>query len=45
VSGQKSRTAKMGLDCTIPWNRDREKFQKARYGAVDLAAYLSGGAR
>jgi 2,5-furandicarboxylate decarboxylase 1 len=40
VPGQKSRTAKMGLDCTIPWNGDKEKFQKARYGAVDLAAYL-----
>jgi 2,5-furandicarboxylate decarboxylase 1 len=41
VPGQKSLTAKMGLDCTIPWNSDKEKFQKGRYGPVELAAYLS----
>lgn len=40
VPGQKSRTAKMGLDCTIPWNANRSKFQKGQYGQVDLADYL-----
>lgn len=38
--GQKSRTAKMGLDCTIPWEGDRSKFHKGQYGAVDLSRYL-----
>lgn len=40
VPGQKSRTAKMGLDCTIPWDADRHKFLKGTYGAVDLADYV-----
>lgn len=31
--GQKSRTAKMGLDATIPWGADRAAFQKVRYEA------------
>jgi UbiD family decarboxylase len=38
--GQKSRTAKMGLDCTIPWGADERKFAKGKYGAVDLGSYL-----
>lgn len=38
--GQKSRTAKMGLDCTIPWGADRQKFQKGQYGEVNLDDYL-----
>jgi 2,5-furandicarboxylate decarboxylase 1 len=29
--GQKSRTAKMGLDATIPWGSDRSAFEKVRY--------------
>lgn len=37
--GQKSRSAKMGLDCTIPWGADRSKFQKGHYGDVDLETY------
>ncbi len=41
VPGQKSRTAKMGLDCTIPWGANHEKFQKESYGDVDLGAYLN----
>lgn len=41
--GQKSRTTKMGLDCTIPWGADRGKFQKGRYGKVNLDDYLDGG--
>jgi 2,5-furandicarboxylate decarboxylase 1 len=38
--GQKSRTAKMGLDCTIPWGGDPAKFRRGQYGAVDLTQYL-----
>ena len=40
VAGQKSRTAKMGLDCTIPLALNRREFVRGRYGAVDLAKYL-----
>jgi UbiD family decarboxylase len=38
--GEKSRTAKMGLDCTIPWGGDPAKFRRGEYGAVDLQEYL-----
>jgi UbiD family decarboxylase len=38
--GEKSRTAKMGMDCTVPWGADRSKFQKGEYGPVDLSLYL-----
>lgn len=41
--GQKSRTTKMGLDCTIPWGANRGKFQKGQYGKVNLDDYLDGG--
>jgi UbiD family decarboxylase len=40
VPGQKSRTAKMGLDCTIPWGADLDKFAKGQYGTVDIESYL-----
>lgn len=40
VPGQKSLTAKLGFDCTIPWGADRSKFTKGQYGQVDLAAYV-----
>jgi UbiD family decarboxylase len=40
--GRKSRTAKMGLDCTIPWGADREKFTRGEYAPVDLGEYLKG---
>ncbi|MGB3716127.1 MAG: UbiD family decarboxylase [Candidatus Promineifilaceae bacterium] len=40
ATGQKSRTAKMGLDCTIPWGSDYKKYQKERYGEVELDEYL-----
>ncbi len=40
VPGQKSLTAKLGFDCTIPWGADKTKFQKGQYGAVDLSRYL-----
>jgi len=51
VPGQKARSAKMGLDATIPWTdhldrsqspEDRAGFQKVHYGQVDLARYLDG---
>jgi UbiD family decarboxylase len=38
--GQKSRTAKMGLDCTVPWGAEYDKFKKEKYGEVDPAKYL-----
>ncbi len=38
--GQKSLTAKMGLDCTIPWGADRSKYARGQYGAVDVNEYL-----
>lgn len=41
--GRKSRTAKMGLDCTIPWDADVSKFRKGRYAPVDLSDYLETG--
>lgn len=41
VPGQKSRTAKAGFDCTIPWQADRSKFEKGQYGSVNLDEYLT----
>ncbi len=38
--GTKSRTAKMGLDCTIPWGADYARFQKGEYSPVNLDDYL-----
>jgi len=49
LPGQKARSAKMGLDATIPWTdatgrfrsqAEREGFCKVRYAAVDVAQYL-----
>lgn len=40
VPGQKSRTAKAGFDCTIPWGADKTKFKRGEYGRVDLNDYL-----
>ena len=40
VPGQKSLTAKMGLDCTIPWGGTDAEFKRGEYGAVDLSEYL-----
>jgi 2,5-furandicarboxylate decarboxylase 1 len=49
VPGQKARSAKMGLDATIPWRDptgrllsqvERDGFDKVRYDAVDLSRYL-----
>lgn len=40
MPGAKSRTAKMGLDCTIPWGGDHAMFVRARYGQIDLQDYI-----
>ncbi|MCO5193588.1 MAG: UbiD family decarboxylase [Anaerolineae bacterium] len=39
--GQKSRTAKMGLDCTIPWGADKAKFTRGEYGEINITDYIS----
>lgn len=52
VPGQKSRTAKLGVDATIPWTAadgrahtpaEIEGFYRVGYGGVDLAEYLDEG--
>ena len=51
--GQKARSAKMGLDATIPWTdgtgrplsqTERDSFCKVHYDAVDLAHYTASTA-
>ena len=51
VPGQKARTAKMGLDATIPWRtregrlrseEERAAFRRVGYEAVDVEAYGVG---
>jgi UbiD family decarboxylase len=37
--GRKARTAKMGLDATVPWGSDRASFQRVQYEHLDLSAY------
>jgi len=39
VPGQKSRTAKLGIDATRPWGSDPAAFRAVEYGHVDLSAY------
>ncbi|MBP6470037.1 MAG: UbiD family decarboxylase [Chloroflexi bacterium] len=41
VPGQKSLTAKMGLDCTIPWGADKGKYVRGEYGRVNLQEYVN----
>ncbi len=52
VPGQKARSAKMGLDATIPWTdhegrllseEERQGFGRVPYQEVDLAHYLGNG--
>ncbi len=52
VPGQKARSAKMGLDATVPWTdsagrplseAERAGFRKVRYEDVDLDRYLEAG--
>ncbi len=49
VPGQKARSAKMGLDATIPWSdpggralsqAERDGFRKVSYGEADVSRYL-----
>jgi 2,5-furandicarboxylate decarboxylase 1 len=51
VPGQKTQTAKMGLDATIPWVthdgrertlEERAEFMRVDYESVNLSEYLSG---
>jgi UbiD family decarboxylase len=39
VPGRKSRSAKMGLDATIPWGSRRAPFERVPYEPVDLTEY------
>jgi len=39
VPGEKSRTAKMGLDATAPQGPSRAEYERVAYGAVDLERY------
>lgn len=39
--GQKSRTAKVGFDCTMPLNADPAKYIRGAYGQVNLDDYLT----
>jgi UbiD family decarboxylase len=43
VPSKKSLTAKLGLDCTIPWGVEREKYTRGQYGLVELKDYLGAG--
>jgi len=38
---QKTRTAKMGLDATIPWGAKWQEYEKVRYEGVDVREYRS----
>jgi UbiD family decarboxylase len=40
VHGQKTHTAKMGLDATIPWGASRTEYDRVRYEQVDVSKYL-----
>jgi UbiD family decarboxylase len=39
VPGQKTRTTKMGLDATIPWDTEIKGFARVDYESVDPSAY------
>jgi UbiD family decarboxylase len=41
--GQKSRTAKMGLDATAPLGEARGGYERVCYAPVDVAHYVGGG--
>jgi 2,5-furandicarboxylate decarboxylase 1 len=40
LPGKKARTAKLGLDATVPWGMDRTEFVKVSYPPVDLGTWL-----
>ncbi len=37
--GQKSRTAKMGLDATVPLSEDRSRYARVTYSPLDISQY------
>jgi UbiD family decarboxylase len=39
IPGQKARTAKVGLDATIPWDGERTGFERIQYEQVNLRDY------
>jgi UbiD family decarboxylase len=41
IPGQKTRTAKMGLDATIPCGASRAEYEKVRYEEVNVSEYLA----
>ncbi len=38
--GEKARTAKMGLDATVPWGKERTGFDRVGYAPVDAGEWL-----
>jgi 2,5-furandicarboxylate decarboxylase 1 len=40
MRGEKSRTCKVGIDSTIPWDRDRQLFEKVGYKSINPDDYL-----
>jgi UbiD family decarboxylase len=44
LPNQKARSAKMGLDATVPWGSERMAFERVRYASVDLQDYGMHGA-
>jgi 2,5-furandicarboxylate decarboxylase 1 len=39
IPGQKARTAKMGLDATVPLGEARRGYERTRYEPIDLSQY------
>lgn len=38
--GEKTKTSKLGLDATIPWDKNRQEFEKSGYKKIDLKKYI-----
>lgn len=43
VPGEKTRTAKMGIDATIPEHVDKKNYEKVHYELVDIDDYIGNG--
>lgn len=43
VPGEKTRTAKMGIDATIPEHVDKKHYEKVQYKIVDVDEYIRNG--
>ncbi len=37
---EKTKTSKLGLDATIPWDKKKDEFKKAGYKKIDLKKYI-----